>query len=215
MFYVYKIANKLNGKVYIGKATDLEARWSAHLLAAEHPEKEKHYLIHRAIAKYGEDNFSFEKLEEFESEQNALDKEKFLISLHKSNVSRYGPDFGYNLTDGGEGTSGHRHTEETKRIMSQKKQGVYDGDKNPCWGKVFSDSEKALISANRKGKAQGSSNPNAKLTEVDAVVIKQLIADGKNNSEIGRLFNVRRELIRQIRIGNIWRHVSTKLSQSP
>jgi group I intron endonuclease len=123
MFYVYSITNKINGKIYIGKATDLQSRWAAHLATAKRPTYEKHYLIHRAIAKYGEDNFSFTEIESLNSEQESLDREMFWIAQYKSNVCRYGSNYGYNLTDGGDGSSGYKHTKESKQIMSLLKQG--------------------------------------------------------------------------------------------
>lgn len=51
---IYKITNKVNGKVYIDQSKNIEKRWKQHLGAKDN------YLIHRAIRKYGKDNFSFE-----------------------------------------------------------------------------------------------------------------------------------------------------------
>ena len=69
MFYVYKITNKVNGKVYIGKTDNVQKRWNKHVSASQKPNNKNHQLIHKAIAKYGTTNFSIEKIEEFISEQ--------------------------------------------------------------------------------------------------------------------------------------------------
>ena len=69
--YIYKIVNKINGKVYIGKTIYTTAyRWNQHISAAT-SDKEKddyNYLLHKAIRKYGVDNFTVEVIEEVEDE---------------------------------------------------------------------------------------------------------------------------------------------------
>lgn len=56
IYWVYSIENKSNGKIYIGKATDPEARWRSHISVSKKPSKYQRY-IHRAIAKSGVQNF--------------------------------------------------------------------------------------------------------------------------------------------------------------
>lgn len=62
-----------------------------------------------------------EVLFEFETEQEANTKECELIALYGRRDNRTG--MLTNHTDGGEGAVGYKHTEETKRIMSEKKLG--------------------------------------------------------------------------------------------
>lgn len=207
MFYVYKITNKVNGKVYIGKASDLNVRWSTHCLIAKQPEHEKHYLLHRAIAKYGEDEFLFEEIERFPTEQEALDREAYWVGFYKSNVSKYGKAFGYNLTDGGEGSSGYKHTEENKQLMSLLKQGVFDGEKNPNWGKTTSDTVRLAISKAKRGQNAGESNHNSKLKTTDIPSIRLLISQGKSDRKIAAQFGVTRNVITRIRTGESWKQV--------
>ena len=38
--------------------------------------------------------------------------EKYYIALYKTNINRYGKEYGYNLTDGGDGVSGIKYSEE-------------------------------------------------------------------------------------------------------
>lgn len=49
------------------------------------------------------------------TQEEAQEKEKELIAKYKTNVRRYGDGFGYNLTDGGEGTLGHVVPESLKQ----------------------------------------------------------------------------------------------------
>jgi group I intron endonuclease len=60
--YIYKITNKVNGKVYIGKTKDPERRWREH--KNESLKAEKKYVIYLALNKYGINNFDFEVIEE-------------------------------------------------------------------------------------------------------------------------------------------------------
>jgi group I intron endonuclease len=55
---IYKIENLINGKIYIGQSIEIEQRWKKHLAASDD------FLIHKALRKYGKENFSFTILEE-------------------------------------------------------------------------------------------------------------------------------------------------------
>ena len=70
---IYKIENLINGKVYIGKSIEIEKRWQKHLNAKDN------FLIHKALRKYGKENFSFTILEEC-SLFDLDAKEKFWIN---------------------------------------------------------------------------------------------------------------------------------------
>ena len=71
---VYKITNKVNGKIYIGSSNDIKHRWAQHKEALNRGD---HTNIHlqNAWNKYGLNNFKFEIIEEcdpsvqFEREQ--------------------------------------------------------------------------------------------------------------------------------------------------
>ena len=62
MGYIYKITNLINNKVYIGQTGQaLDARWNDHKKSFKQLCDEM--VIHKAMFKYGESNFSFEMLE--------------------------------------------------------------------------------------------------------------------------------------------------------
>lgn len=88
---IYKITNKINGKIYIGQSNDPTARWRDHIIGYGN---NKISLIHRAIQKYGEKNFTFEILGWFEDYN---EKEKYYIHFYKSLAP-----YGYNIQVGGE-----------------------------------------------------------------------------------------------------------------
>ncbi len=111
MYTVYKHINKINGKVYIGQtALNVERRWR----------KGKGYKIgifKKAIEKYGWDNFEHIIIKDGLSKEEANLLEVSLIKKYK--------ELGicYNITDGGEGACGYRHTEESKKKMSDRGKG--------------------------------------------------------------------------------------------
>ena len=57
IYYCYKATNDVNGKVYIGFATDPQKRWRQHKADAI---KGRGYIFHKAIRKHGWEHFHFE-----------------------------------------------------------------------------------------------------------------------------------------------------------
>ena len=109
MIGIYKITNKLNGKVYIGQSRDIDARWRQHINAKDN------FAIHNAIKKYGKENFKFEVLLECPAEMLNV-WERDMIALYDC-MSPYG----YNLTEGGEGC---KCSEETRLKLSNTRKGI-------------------------------------------------------------------------------------------
>lgn len=77
-------------------------------------------MFYRAIKKYGWDNFEHIIFAEQLTHAEAINMERLLIALYKTNCNRYkDPSFGYNMTDGGEGGLGRVVSEETRNKMSE------------------------------------------------------------------------------------------------
>ncbi len=137
--WIYKITNKFNGKIYVGKTCDLGQRWARHRHG-------RHVgAIAKAFKKWGKDAFVFEVLEsgvETEAELNRL--ECFWIEKLQS----HGRKHGYNMTLGGEGT---RFTEEMRVKRS--------GPNSWMYGKKHTPQVRAKMSLQRKGQPQ---TPNRK-----------------------------------------------------
>ena len=123
IIYMYTFPN---GKRYIGKtSTSLKDRqggvnWSGYSHCT---------VLMKAVKKYGIENIVQEILFEDEmTDEYSSRLERMCILLFKTNCRRFkNPQYGYNTTDGGEGTIGHQHTEESKRKMSKSKTGMYTG----------------------------------------------------------------------------------------
>lgn len=117
---VYKITNKINGKIYIGITTKtLEKRRQQHIRWCKH--KMRKYIIHKAINKYGTDNFLLEIIDNFNGNKDACEREVKYVSSYNSFIPN-----GYNMTLGGEGVLGHKHqqTDETKKKISLSMKGI-------------------------------------------------------------------------------------------
>ena len=113
---VYIHRNKINNKSYIG-ITHLcpEERWGKD--GSKY--KEDQSVFHHAINKYGWDNFEHIIWADNLSVETAKQIEKVLIALFKTNCCRYkNPECGYNMTDGGDGSTGYKHSKEIKIKMS-------------------------------------------------------------------------------------------------
>ena len=87
--FIYKITNKLNGKIYVGQTTrNPIERFKEH--------KHADSIIGKAIRKYGAENFEIDILDECETFDELNECEMFWIAELNCKV----PD-GYNVTDGG------------------------------------------------------------------------------------------------------------------
>lgn len=132
---IYKITNNINGKIYIGQSIDIEHRWN------EHQKAKTNFYLHNAIRKYGIENFDFEIIEECE-EHLLNSREIFWIDYYDSYNN------GYNLTTGGEGTRGHKMSDEGKKILSKS----HRGKSSPNKGVPHTNETKKKISDRCKGR---------------------------------------------------------------
>lgn len=132
--YIYTFPN---GKKYIGQtSTSFERR-------AENGHGYKTQLVGRAIEKYGWENIQKEIFEcNSKEEMDVLERK--LIALYKTQDR----SFGYNITDGGEGVNGFKHSETSKEKMRKAKL----GEKNPNFGKHKSEETKEKMRKSAIGK---------------------------------------------------------------
>jgi len=192
MYKIYLITNSKNKKKYVGITKfSIEERFSQH--------SKRGFILTEAIKKYGEQNFSIELIEEVESAERAYELEQYYIKKYNTKVPN-----GYNLTDGGDGLygviiseedrkrrsevmkklhkekrtgmHGKKHTEETKKKMSDASKG-----KEKPWliGTKRSEDTKSKMSSSHKGKVLSESTKK-KISENHHDV------NGKNNPMYGK-----------------------------
>ncbi len=140
---IYKVTNKINGKIYIGQTTqELHCRWRDHCRG----DKQRDSYLHRAIKKYGIDNFIIEQIDM----AGTLDGLNLLEEMHIKKHGCLSP-VGYNLLPGGNNRRAHQ---ETRDKISQKLKGRKIPNR---WDKgrtgPHSDETKAKLSEALKGKA--------------------------------------------------------------
>lgn len=149
---IYKYTSPSN-KSYIGQTIHEQTRF------ARHRRMEGDNKFHNAIKKYGFDNFEYEVLFTIYDERTRV-KQK-LDLMERYYINRYDSfNNGYNMTLGGDGGSGTKHTEEFKKCLSKRMK-----ENNPSWnmtdewrkhignsqmGKKMSDKMKQLTSERMK-----------------------------------------------------------------
>lgn len=178
IYIIYKITCIITGKSYIGQTSKgIKNRWNRHLYDTKN---NSNYYIHRAIRKYGEENFIHEIV--FETTNQNIINEKEIEYIAEYDTFK---GDGYNMTIGGEGVNGYwlgkTHNKKTLEKMSRKRSGKNNpmygkrGSKNPLYGIPRLSVTKQKISKANKGKKRseevcnqiseskkGKNNPNFK-----------------------------------------------------
>jgi group I intron endonuclease len=136
---IYLITNILTEDTYVGKTyKSLKERFSGHVSSSKRNSKTH---LHRAIRKYGKENFIIEEIEK--CEENLGSREMFWISKLMPK---------YNQTLGGDGGMlGFKHSEETKNLLSKRRLGKCTGKENHFYGKTHTEEQKEKWSKMRKG----------------------------------------------------------------
>ena len=156
---IYKATNLINNKSYIGQTIfTLNKRKYSHADSASHG---SNYAIHRAIRKYGEENFKWEVLCECDTIEVLNEKEQFYIKEYKT----FGKN-GYNMTKGGCGSLGYVASDETREKL-----------RKAMIGRKLTDEWKQKISKAHIGKPKSEKH---RLSMMGRVGINNL---GKKHSE--------------------------------
>ena len=166
ILYIYKITNKLNGKIYVGKHSSEKI---------DNTYMGSGVIIKKAIKKYGKENFKKSILEVCEDENLLNIQEKYWIKK----TGAFENDYGYNLTKGGEGLLGFIPSAESiKKASESRKQHYIDhpetsknisekakirvlGKGNPFYGKKLSKEHIEKMRVARVKAISGSKNKSA------------------------------------------------------
>ena len=123
----YSITNSVNNKEYIGiTSATIHKRWKLHSLSMQYASYKS--ALHRAMKKYGIENFTIQQIKKCDSWDELCLWEKQTIIERNTKVPN-----GYNITDGGDGSFGVKRSDEFKKALSERKKLLY------------SDPEKRLI----------------------------------------------------------------------
>lgn len=151
---IYKIKNIVNNFSYIGSSKDIKRRFRDHKYFLR-SNKHTSIFLQRSWNKYGENSFIFEIIEIVELQENLENREQYYIDNTKCL---------YNLCKTAGNKFGYKHSDETKRKISEANK-----------GRKVSDETKLLLSKLNKGK---------KLSEKTcAKISKSLTGLKRNQSE--------------------------------
>ena len=148
IYSIYLLTNIVNQKKYIGVTHDFAGRMRGHKGCYNDS-----YLT-RAILKHGWNNFTKQIIFQSKDKEYAY-KEAEAIFIKE--YSCKDPEYGYNLTDGGEGSPGYIASEITREKQRLAKLGKTLSDEHKLrisignTGKKYSDETKKKISEKLKG----------------------------------------------------------------
>jgi len=186
---IYKISCHSNQQVYIGKSIDLHYRWLKHLSDLRLNQHHSKYM-QNSFNKYGEGNFTFTVL----IEDQRLTYED-LMFLEKELIETYNSfNDGFNETKGGEGTFGRKFSLETRQKLSEN----IKGEKNPMYGRI------------------GETNPNAKLSKKEAMMIYVYVNSDYyptiTQQGVADYFGVGRDVVKRIKSLQQHKYLKTEIT---
>lgn len=161
--HIYCVTCLPTGKLYFGQTvTPIGDRWVRHLSSSK---KGSNHKFHRAIRKYGEENFIVEEVLTVSAPTKEILKKK-LDYVEMRLIKRFNTKIdGYNSTDGGDkGTVGLKMSEEAKKKISEAKRRENlsaeqrkklseskIGEKNPFYHRTHSEDSRKRISKKKRG----------------------------------------------------------------
>lgn len=220
VYYLYRITNQANSKIYIGQSIDPDKRWKKHLAYSKQENKPQY--IHRAMAKYGAAYFILEVIATCKTQEDADATEVQLILQYDSR----NPEKGYNLCRGGEGGwFGKKHTEESKEKNRQAHLGTVVSDETKkkmseimrekiaegwtpktifttgssaakYWqGKKRSEESIRKTAEANKGRTAWNKGKQKTLTETQIADIQKLLSEGNGLRQIAKITGIGRHVL--------------------
>lgn len=151
IYYIYKITNKINNKIYIGfTSKTIQERLQEHINKSQKSSAKKQ-IIHKAIKKYGKENFIIEEVDSSTDYNYCLNVlEPYYIKLYNA----LDKSIGYNVGTGGEGGDNYTNNpmlEEIRNKISQSLKNFYKEHNGTWYGKTLSDEHKNNIKKSNIG----------------------------------------------------------------
>lgn len=196
--FIYKITNKVNNKIYIGKTmTSIEKRFQEHIRESR-KERTENRPLYRAIRKYGKENFTIELVESCPIEILS-DREIYWIDYFSSYKE------GYNATLGGDGKPLYDYNIFVKEFLSGKNIKDIAKEYNCCADTVSAAVKLAGLDSNQNAHIKGILMKDIKGKVLQTFVSRSQAAEwliqngysktskGKVASVIGRVANHKRK----------------------
>ena len=140
IYSIYKATNKINGKCYIGFTSNWEKRWQGHKVSAF--KKNSSHPIHKALRKYGPDNFDWQVIYQSLDRVHCLSVMEHHFIVQYRSHTRFDDCNGYNQTLGGEGRLGHSYIPSPESNLKRS---------HTLTGRIMTEEHKQKIGSARQG----------------------------------------------------------------
>ena len=185
--FIYKITNKLNNKVYIGQTIQKPIERFYQHCAKKCDKYILNMVIHKAIFKYGKDNFTFEVIEEVPKQQ-LNEREEYWIKYYNSYTD------GYNSTKGGQKGNKPFKNIDNKVIIEQYQQ----GKSLRTIGKMFNVDKATVKSILIRNNIKLRTTRTYKLSQEDRANIILDIKQGLSRNTIISKWNISKSYLSQL-----------------
>ena len=185
--FIYKITNKLNNKVYIGQTIQKPIERFYQHCAKKCDKYILNMVIHKAIFKYGKDNFTFEVIEEVPRQQ-LNEREEYWIKYYNSYTD------GYNSTKGGQKGNKPFKNIDNKAIIEQYQQ----GKSLRTIGKMFNIDKATVKSILIRNNIKLRTTRTYKLSQEDRVNIISDFKQGLSRNTIINKWNISKCYLSQL-----------------
>jgi group I intron endonuclease len=202
---VYVIRNTVNGKVYVGSAIRIDARWRLHL---KNLREGNHHSWPLQVSwnKHGEAAFKFEVLEFLSDKKDTVSREQHWMDA----LGVGDPKKSYNLNPKAGSALGIKRrpesVEKLRAALTGKKRSAEfcEYRRQVMLGVKPSEHAKALRSLAMRGRAMHSKR---RLNYTDAQEIRRRYAEGGvSQSDLGLVYGISRESIRDILNGRFYQN---------
>lgn len=124
IYTIYIATNKINQKQYVGFDSNWPKRQQDHKNTAFNPKNLSYKTaFHNAIHKHGWDNFEWNILYQSRDKDHTLSEMERHFIAEYNTFAGFDNCNGYNLTLGGEGRCGHKHSDESRQKISVARRG--------------------------------------------------------------------------------------------
>ena len=172
---VYKIQNKINGKIYIGKTEKtIDERYSKHLSNAR---KKINRHLYDSMNHYGYENFEVSLVENCKSSVELCERERYWIQYYDSISPK-----GYNMTTGGDGGYTLSSWDEEQKTQLYQRQAL------KRVGKKRSESTRNLLS--EKSKIRESSKTEEQKLQISNKISQTLKSKYKSGELVAKVPNL-------------------------
>ena len=185
--FIYKITNKLNNKVYIGQTIQKPIERFYQHCAKKCDKYILNMVIHKAIFKYGKDNFTFEVIEEVPRQQ-LNEREEYWIKYYNSYTD------GYNSTKGGQKGNKPFKNIDNKAIIEQYQQ----GKSLRTIGKMFNIDKATVKSILIRNNIKLRTTRTYKLSQEDRANIISDFKQGLSRNTIVSKWNISKSYLSQL-----------------